>query len=83
MRPGTRYAVAVALVLAIVMSSIGASLYLSARAIGDAQRKWCDTLTLLTSRPVARPADPAANPSRAGQYRLYVDFVQLRDEFGC
>lgn len=45
--------------------------------------QWCDTLDLLTSQPVTPPADPAANPSREGQYKLYEDFVHLKAEFGC
>ena len=46
-------------------------------------RRWCDVLTLLTSVPVTKPADPKSNPSREGQYKLYTDFVKLRTEFRC
>lgn len=46
-------------------------------------RRWCATLRLLTSNPVSPPANAAANPSREASYLLYVDFLQLRSDFGC
>lgn len=52
-------------------------------AVAYSNRQWCDTLNLLTSRPVPRPADPAANPSREGQYLFYINLVQLGKHFGC
>lgn len=47
------------------------------------QHHWCDALTTLTQNPVPKPADPAANPSRAEAYLLYTEFIDLKGEFGC
>jgi len=45
--------------------------------------QWCGALELLTSKPVPKPADASANPSRAGEYTLYEDFVALERHYGC
>jgi hypothetical protein len=45
--------------------------------------RWCTTLSLLTAHPVPSPTDPAANPSRLDDYRLYRDFVDLKGQLGC
>jgi hypothetical protein len=49
----------------------------------ESQHQWCTVLTLLTSHPVPKPADPAANPSRQQGWLLYSDFVTVRDRFRC
>ena len=51
--------------------------------ISQSDARWCSTLELLTSRPVNPPSNVAKNPSREADYRLYLDFVQLRRDFGC
>jgi hypothetical protein len=61
----------------------GACLWFTTYQVSHSSRQWCDTLGLLTSQPVPRPADPAANPSRMQAYTLYADFVTLRNDFGC
>ena len=78
-----RYVVGATVLVAALVVAVGLCFIMVGAAVGASNRHWCDTLTLLTSRPVAKPANPAANPSRAGQYALYEDFVRLRDEFGC
>jgi hypothetical protein len=55
----------------------------TASEVNGNNRQWCDTLTLLTSKPVPKPADPSANPSRMEGYTLYEDFAVLRRRFGC
>jgi hypothetical protein len=45
--------------------------------------RWCATIDLLTETPVPKPADPAANPSREANYQLYLNFLVLKDQFGC
>ena len=79
MRPALRYVLAIAVVLAAIAIPVGISFYL----VIQSQHRWCDTLTLLTSKPVASPANPAANPSRVGQYDFYIDLVRLRGQYGC
>ena len=76
-----RRAVAMLIVLPLLLTA--ANLLYTAYEVSSSNRQWCDTLTLLTSQPVPRPADPAANPSRMQTYTLYVDFVTLRRHLGC
>src|SRR6185437_8577040 len=73
---------AVILVL-IVAVLTGASLVQNARTIRADDQKWCAAMTLLTERPVPKPADPAANPSREQTYRFYMTFVELKHSLGC
>lgn len=70
--------VAVSLILTVLLSA-GYTTY----AVQQSQHKWCDTLNLLTEHPVPRPADPAANPSRAQNYLYYTTFLTLKGRFGC
>jgi len=83
MSKATRYAVAVVALFLMFAWAVAASFALSEWTVSRSQRQWCETLTLITSVPVPAPADPAANPSREGQYRLYEDFLHVRQEFGC
>lgn len=78
-----RYALAAALVLALLMLAVAASLWLASAAIGASERKWCSTLALLTARPVPRPAHPAADPARQENYLFYLDLVQLKRDYRC
>lgn len=71
------------ILLAVVCGTSAGSYWLSVSQIARSQHDWCQTLDLLTSRPVPRPADPAANPSREQTYILYSDFLDLRHRLGC
>jgi hypothetical protein len=86
-KPATRLALGVAAVLVVMLAAAAAAVTVSIataqRDIGQSQQQWCDALQLLTASPVPRPADPAGNPSRESEYRLYQDFVRLRKVFGC
>ena len=73
----------VVVLFVIAVGIAGAAYFAAVRDVADNNRQWCDTLSLLTSKPVGRPADPQSNPSRAGEYTLYLDFVTLRQRFGC
>lgn len=46
-------------------------------------RRWCTVLSLITSAPQLKPANPAANPSREANYQFYLDFLSLRRQFNC
>ena len=81
MTQGAARSVAMLFVLSLLLT--GASILYSANEVSSNNRQWCDTLTLLTSRPVPKPADAHANPSRMQNYTLYADFVALRRHFGC
>lgn len=83
MTKATRYALAAVLLCVLLLAAVGGSYALSEWTVSRNDRQWCETLDLLTSQPVPKPSDPAANPSRLGQWRLYEDFLHVRDQFGC
>lgn len=83
MSAGAKYVVAVVTVFVVLVLAVALSLALSEQAISRNDGQWCDTLSLLTSKPVPPPSDPKANPSRAADYTLYKDFVHLKAVFGC
>lgn len=78
-----KLAAAVVVVFLFFAGAVAGSYALSLTAIENSQHQWCDTLTLLTARPVPKPADPKANPSREQNYQFYETLVHLRDRFGC
>lgn len=69
--------------LLMLALAIGGSYGLALVAIRQGDHVWCPALRQLTSRPVPYPADPAANPSRVESYRLYRQFLAIRDGLGC
>lgn len=81
MTRGARHAVVFLFVLSLLIGAT--SLFFTTALVQQSDHRWCGTLTLLTSRPVPKPADPKANPSREQAYVLYSDFRQLRREMGC
>jgi hypothetical protein len=52
-------------------------------AVAYSDQQWCGALSLLTSHPTPKPADPAANPSREGEYLFYLDLVTIKTKFKC
>lgn len=76
-----KMSILVAAVLLVIGLAAFGSLVLISRSIDSNNRKWCTTLQLLTATPVPSPS--AGNPSRAVNYRLYRDFVDLQNQFGC
>lgn len=78
-----RLVLAIVVVFLFIAGAVAGSYALSVHALDQSQHQWCDTLNLLTVHPVAKPSDPAANPSRMESYEIYLDFVSLRDRFGC
>lgn len=81
MTKGALIASAGLLLLTLIVG--GGNLVATYQAVSSSQHQWCSTLTLLTSRPVARPADPGSNPSRENAYIFYTNLVKLRHNFGC
>lgn len=78
-----RILIAVVVVVLGVAAAIGGSYLLSLRAIHDSEQALCPVLELLTRHPVARPADPAANPSRVQDYDLYLAAVHAEHRYRC
>ena len=81
MTKGARVAVVFLFVLSLLVGVTSVAFTLT--LVNQSNHRWCDTLVLLTARPVPKPADPAANPSREQSYVLYSDFVRLRRNLGC
>lgn len=80
----TRAVVAGVLACVLILGgAIGGSYVLALTAINQRDHVWCPALRQLTSHPVRYPSDPAANPSRVESYRLYTQFVAIRDGLGC
>lgn len=74
-------AVVVLFALAVVLA--GYSLIANSRDIGSNNHKFCQVVTGFTAVPVAKPADPAANPSREQAWEWYQRFVSLGHDLGC
>lgn len=81
--PATKIALSIVMVLLLMVAGLSVEYWMITSVIRHSEAQWCDTLSLLTERPVAKPADPKANPSREGQYLFYVNLVQLKEHFGC
>lgn len=52
-------------------------------AVSYSNSQWCGALDIITSSPVAKPVNPAANPSRETNYKLYLAFTGVEGKFGC
>ena len=80
----TRRTKARAWALALLIAALaGANLLYTAHAVDGSNHKWCSVIDAITARPVPKPADPAANPSRATSYEWYLRFVRLGHDLGC
>jgi hypothetical protein len=76
-------AVVIALVVALPATGTVVAIWQARQSVSTSDRRWCSTLALLTARPVPRPADPKANPSREDAWRFYVNLRTLEHHFGC
>jgi len=73
----------VAWLVALVVLGSGANLLWTSYAIHKNNLQWCDTLDLVTSRPVARPADPKKDPTKELSYEFYQAITALKHRQGC
>lgn len=78
-----RVALAVVFIVVAFAAAIVVSVALSLHAVDRSEHQWCETLTLLTEKPIPRPADPKANPSRENTYLFYAHLKALESKFGC
>ncbi len=83
MKPGTRYGIAAAALMLVVIVAVGVSLFLAGRALEASNRHWCVTLDLITSTPVPKPADPQRNKLAEQQWQFYAAMLDLKRQFGC
>ena len=78
-----RITLTVAAIAGSVVLAVLTSVLLSLHVARESQHQWCDTLELLTSRPVARPADPVAHHAQYENWLFYQDLKGLAARFGC
>lgn len=78
-----RWVMTMVLLLVLLAGSVAGNFWLTGRELAASNARWCDTLVLLTSHPVQKPASAREFPVREQQYRFYENFVKLRSEFGC
>ena len=61
----------------------GLSILFTVHYVNAANHKFCQVVTAATATPVARPANPAANPSREQAWEWYERYAQLGRSLGC
>jgi K+-transporting ATPase A subunit len=66
-------------VLILITAIVGSYVY----AVYQSERSLCPVMAIITERPVPKPADPARNPSRVQNYRLYLAFRQAERAYHC
>lgn len=81
MSRAVRYAVVALFSLAALLTAT--NILFTVTYVHASDRKWCTAMTLLTARPVPKPADPKANPSRQASWQFYQTFLDLRRNLGC
>lgn len=67
----------------VVVALVGASMLFTVTYVQDTNREFCQVITAATQPPVAKPANPAANPSRVQAYQWYLRFAALGQRLGC
>lgn len=76
-----RVSLAVVVLFLINALGVGFNLFSTAHEIGTNNHKFCQVIADVV--PVARPADPAANPSRETSYLQYERAARLGRSLGC
>jgi succinate dehydrogenase hydrophobic anchor subunit len=71
---GVRVVIAAVIAILLLLASVAGSYVLALWAIGNSQRQWCDTLTIIT-------AD--AHPTTANSIQFYAKLHDLEKRFGC
>jgi phosphatidylserine/phosphatidylglycerophosphate/cardiolipin synthase-like enzyme len=72
------------IILAVLLAAGWLVVYwLAVGAVNTSDHRWCTTLELLTSKPVAKPTHPASDLSRERAYVFYLHLKELERDFGC
>lgn len=53
--------------------------FLTSYQVTQSAKHACTSLSILTAHPVPNPSDPAANPSRETNYKLYLGFLNWKE----
>jgi hypothetical protein len=78
-----RVFIAAAIAVLCLVLAVGGSYALSLAALARSQQQLCGVFTLLTTHPVPKPADPAANPSREQSYVFYTELLSVERAYKC
>lgn len=76
-----RYSFVVLAAMALLLSA--GNLLFTTHEVSTNNRKFCQVVNATTAVPVAKPADPGANPSRETSYEWYLRFAALGRSLGC
>lgn len=79
--PGAARAVVMLFALSFLLAA--ASMLFTVYEVSSSDHKFCQVVDGFVSVPVAKPADPKANPSRENQYEWYERFLVLGRSLGC
>lgn len=75
--------IAAVLALLILLATIGASVYLSGRALDQSEQALCPIVRLVLQHPVPYPKDAEASPSRLAAWQSYEDFLTIDRKYHC
>ena len=71
-------------ILALISLALsGTSAAISQRAISSSDHKFCDVVSSFIAKPVLKPSNPSADPSREQSYEWYIRFAKLDKSLGC
>lgn len=71
------------LIAVLFIAGVAGSYVLGLSNLHRSQGELCTAFELLTARPVPRPADPSANPSREQNYQFYITLRQIEAAYHC
>ncbi len=83
MKPGTRYAIAAAALLAALVIAVGLCFLLIGRAVQASDQRWCTILNLVTSQPAQQSSRPLTREQADLQRRYLAAMLSLKRQFGC
>lgn len=74
---------AIVLVAILFVGAVLADFFISQHEASQEVRQLCGIINLVADKPVPKPTDPSANPSRVDLYDFYLAFKQVQSRYGC
>jgi hypothetical protein len=72
------------IVLVIISLLLSAGTFFAGLVHSDDEgRKFCDIVSTIATKPIEKPADPVADPSRERSFVIYMKFKHLDRSLGC